>query len=134
MPVLQPAGPASQLAATHPVTSTNDKPLPKSTAGATFQFPDSDLEADTTSLVHPVEEEGELTDPETCTPKEDSNQQISEEETTGKWSDQCVRSYMGWHQLPEFESAASSQDDNSFACPHATSKISVKLPSDDWLC
>ena len=43
---------------------------------------------------------------------------------------------MAWHQVPEFEIAASSQDDNPFADPRsqATSKISVKLPPDDWLC
>ena len=59
MPVLQPARLASQLAATQPVTSTGDKSLPKSTAGAISQYPESDLEADLTSPVNPLEEEGE---------------------------------------------------------------------------
>ena len=43
---------------------------------------------------------------------------------------------MGWHQVPEFKSAASSKDKNFFASPRsqASGRISVKLPSDDWLC
>ena len=47
-----------------------------------------------------------------------------------------VRSFMGWSLVPEFESAASFQDYNPFASSrsHSTSKISVKLPSDTWLC
>ena len=38
--------------------------------------------------------------------------------------------------MPEFESSASLPDDNPFASPRrqSTSKICVKLPSDDWLC
>ena len=43
---------------------------------------------------------------------------------------------MGWHQVPEFESSASSQDDNPFAGlrTQTTGKVPVKLPSDEWLC
>ena len=42
---------------------------------------------------------------------------------------------MGWHKVPEFETVSSS-DDTPFAGAHAqsTSKVSVKLPVDDWLC
>ena len=42
---------------------------------------------------------------------------------------------MGWHQIPEFDSV-SSADDNSFAGSRiqSTMKVSVKLPVDDWLC
>ena len=42
---------------------------------------------------------------------------------------------MGWHQIPEFDSV-SSADNNPFAGSRAppTSKVSVKLPVDDWLC
>ena len=46
-----------------------------------------------------------------------------------------VRSFMGWHQIPEFDSVSSS-DDNPFASSQVqpTRKVSVKLPVDDWLC
>ena len=46
-----------------------------------------------------------------------------------------VRSFMGWHKVPEFESVSSS-DDNPFAGSgvQPTGKVSVKLPVDDWLC
>ena len=42
---------------------------------------------------------------------------------------------MGWHQIPEFDSV-SSADNNPFAGSRApsTSKVSVKLLVDDWLC
>ena len=41
---------------------------------------------------------------------------------------------MGWHQIPEFDSV-SSADDNPFASSRVqpTGKVSVKLPV-DWLC
>ena len=47
----------------------------------------------------------------------------------------CIRSFMGWHNIPEFETVSSS-DDNPFAGARVlrTDKVSVKLPVDDWLC
>ena len=46
-----------------------------------------------------------------------------------------IRSFMGWHNIPEFETVSSS-DDNPFAGARVlrTDKVSVKLPVDDWLC
>ena len=46
-----------------------------------------------------------------------------------------VRSFMGWHKVPEFESVSSS-DDNPFPGSRVqpTGEVSVKLPVDDWLC
>ena len=46
-----------------------------------------------------------------------------------------VRSFMGWHKIPEFETVSSSAD-NPFAGTrtHPTGKVSAKLPVDDWLC
>ena len=43
---------------------------------------------------------------------------------------------MGWRQIPEFESSVSFQHDNPFSSPRTqpTNKISVKQPSDEWLC
>ena len=87
MPVLQLARPSIQLASTQPVTGTSDKPLHKSTTGATSQYPDSDLEAHPTSPVCPLEEEGEVSE-ETSVSEQDPDQQISEEQTTRKWSEE----------------------------------------------
>ena len=47
-----------------------------------------------------------------------------------------VRSFMNWHNIPEFETVSSAADDNPFAGARVqpTGKVSVKLPVDDWLC
>ena len=47
-----------------------------------------------------------------------------------------VRSFMGWHQIPDYDSASSSLDDNPFAGSRVkpTGKVSVKLSVDEWLC
>ena len=46
-----------------------------------------------------------------------------------------MRSFIGWRQIPEFDSVFSA-DDNPFASSRVqpTGKVSVKLPVDDWLC
>ena len=43
---------------------------------------------------------------------------------------------MGWNQVPEFDSASSSQEDNPFAGARhqQPGKVSVKVPVDDWHC
>ena len=47
-----------------------------------------------------------------------------------------IRSFMGWSHIPDMDSALSSSEDNPFAAPkqQPTGKISVNLPTDDWLC
>ena len=46
-----------------------------------------------------------------------------------------VRSFMAWKDIPEFDSASSSQDDNPFTGRSSlTGKVSVKVPVDEWLC
>ena len=47
-----------------------------------------------------------------------------------------IRSYMGWTHIPDIESAAGSSDDNPFAGPkmQTPGKVSVQLPTDEWLC
>ena len=49
---------------------------------------------------------------------------------------QVVRSFMAWNDIPEFDSASSSQDDNPFTGSRSsqTGKVSVKVPVDEWLC
>ena len=76
----------------------------------------SDLEADPSLPVHPLEEEGEVSEQETGIPDQDPDHQI----WRAKLPIRGVILYVEWRQVPEFE--------------NATSKISVKLPSDDLLC
>ena len=67
-------------------------------------------------------------------PEDSTDQDLSEEanyrETIGG-----VRSFMGWHQIPDFDSA-SSLDGYPFSGSRVkpTGKVSVKLPVDEWLC
>ena len=65
---------------------------------------------------------------------EAADQELSEE-STYRETIRGMRSFMGWHQIPEFDSV-SSADNNPFAGFRAppTGKVSVKLPVDDWLC
>ena len=47
-----------------------------------------------------------------------------------------VRSFMRWHQIPDYNSSPFSLDYNRFVGSRAqpTRKVSIKLPDDDWLC
>ena len=67
---------------------------------------------------------------------EDSIDQDLSEEANYRETIRGVRSFMGWHQIPNFDSASSSLDDNPFAGSRVkpTGKVSVKLPEDEWLC
>ena len=62
---------------------------------------------------------------------ESTDQEVSEE-ASYRETMRGMRSFMGWHKVPAFESVSSS-DDNPFAGSRAqtTSKVSVKLPVDD---
>ena len=65
---------------------------------------------------------------------ESADQELSEE-SAYRETIRGVRSFMGWHQIPEFD-IVSSTDDNPFAGSRVkpTGKVSVKLPVEDWLC
>ena len=67
---------------------------------------------------------------------EDSTDQDLSEEANYRETIRGVRSFTGWHQIPDFDNASSSLDDNPFAGFRAkpTGKVSVKLPVDEWLC
>ena len=43
---------------------------------------------------------------------------------------------MGWTHIPDVESTAATGDDNPFAGPKSqpAGKVSVRLPTDEWLC
>ena len=67
--------------------------------------------------------------------KDDSSDQELSEEASYRETIRSVRSFMGWHKIPKFDSVSSS-DDNPFASSRVqpTGKVSVKLPVDNWLC
>ena len=57
------------------------------------------------------------------------------EEQTCRETMRGIRSFMGWTHVPDMDSSNPS-DDNPFAGPKtpAPSKISVQMPTEDWLC
>ena len=67
---------------------------------------------------------------------EDSTDQDLSEDANYRETIRGVRSFIGWHQIPDYDSTSSSLDDNPFAGSQAklTGKMSVKLPVDEWLC
>ena len=67
--------------------------------------------------------------------KEDLGDQELSEEASYRETIRGVRSFMGWHKIPEFDNVSSSED-NPFAGSRVqpTGKVSVKLPVNDWLC
>ena len=67
---------------------------------------------------------------------EDSTDQDLSEDANYRETIRGVRSFIGWHQIPDFDSVSSSLDDNPFAGSRVkpTGKVSVKLPVDEWLC
>ena len=67
---------------------------------------------------------------------EDSTDQDLSEEANYRETIRGVRSFMGWHQIPDFNSASSSLDDNPFAGSRVkpTGKVSVKLLVNEWRC
>ena len=79
-------------------------------------------------------EEGELSEDQDQ-PVTDPDQPVSEEQNY-RDTMQGIRSFMGWSHIPEMESTASTSDDNPFAGPKTVTpgKVSVKMPTEDWLC
>ena len=47
-----------------------------------------------------------------------------------------IRSFMGWSHIPDMDSATNTSDDNPFAGPKTPvpGKVSVHMPTEDWLC
>ena len=87
-----------------------------------------------------AEMDREPVSPATANPQdelpEDTTHQDLSEEANYRETIRAVRSFIGWHQISDFNSASSSLDDNPFAGSRAkpTGKVSVKFPVDEWLC
>ena len=122
-PEVQPPGPTAQ-----PSTTADQ---PEDFASEDDQLSDQpDLSLD---------EEGELAEALSQGPDHeeftDTDQELSAEQTYRETL-RGVRLFMGWDQVPEFDSSSSAQDDNPFAGARSQlpGKVSVKVPVDDWLC
>ena len=79
-------------------------------------------------------EEGELSDdPEANL--SDQEQSLSEEQSYRETM-RGIRSYMNWEHIPDIDSGDTTSEDNPFAGPkvHTPGKVSVNLPTDEWLC
>ena len=79
-------------------------------------------------------EEGELSDDPDQTVT-DQDQPVSEEQNYRETM-QGIRSFMGWSHIPDKDSTATTSEDNPFAGPKtvAPGKVSVKMPTEEWLC
>ena len=77
-----------------------------------------------------VSDEGELAD--TDTDKPERNEMIYRETV------RSIRAFMSWNFIPDFELEYSDPDKSNNPWrgknPKASSKISVEMPADDWLC
>ena len=96
----------------------------------------SDSEGDQHSVTGSLSDENyRYGSPDRDLPKEEVADQEHSEEANYQETMRGIRSFMGWHNIPEFETMSSS-DDNPFAGARVqpTGKVSVKLPVDDWLC
>ena len=99
------------------------------------------MDLDTDSDVDPVhrptsgfDEEGELSDPDHNLTATDTDQAHSEEQSYRE-TVRGVTFFMGWTHIPDVDNSSSSAVDNPFAAPkqQPLGKISVKLPTDEWL-
>ena len=80
-------------------------------------------------------EEGEISDQELETSVNDPDLTLSEEQSYRETMS-GIRSFMGWTHIPEVDTTASRSEDNPFAGPKSqpTGKVSVTMPTDEWLC
>ena len=106
----------------------------------------------TVCVEEPVSEAGNVSDRSSITADEG---EVSDLESTGLEQEELLegdqelsteqsyretlhglRSFMAWNDIPEFDSASSGQDDNSFTGNKSsqTGKVSVKVPVNEWLC
>ena len=102
------------------------------------QTPETDMDtnSDTGSELPTAQaEEGEFSNLEQDVSVTDTNQ-ASTEEQNYRETMRGVRSYIGWTHIPHMDINISSAEDNPFAAPkqQPVSKVSVNLPTDDWLC
>ena len=79
-------------------------------------------------------EEGELSDDQDMTVAEPDKTPSAEQ--TYRETMRGIRSYMGWTNIPDVDSSNTASDDNPFSGPKVPvpGKVSVTMPTEDWLC
>ena len=118
----------------HSVVSGSESPsLWKSSRKDIISSRESEVDTDLSDRP-PVElfvEEGELSDEQELT----EHDLPTSEEQTYRETMRGIRSFMGWSHVPDADSTNPS-DDNPFAGPKtpAPSKVSVHMPTEEWLC
>ena len=65
----------------------------------------------------------------------DPDQSLSEEQNYRETM-RGIRSYMGWTHIPDMDTSATTSDNNPFADlkTQVPGKVSVQIPTNDWLC
>ena len=123
-----------------PTPIVHQVPSRSSSAPAGRQSPvsmdtDSDFDFSDRPPVDIFVEEGELSDQDPDAAATDPDQTLSEDQNYRETM-RGIRSFMGWTHIPDMDSAAATSDDNPFAGPKSqpTAKVSVKMPTDEWLC
>ena len=137
--------PADQEPVFSPTTRENPQLLPPVLpvtpgaipTGPTVSVEEPEQEVDSDRSSHSPDE-GELSDRESIHEQEEimeGDQELSAEQSYRETL-RGVRSFMAWNDVPEFDSASSSQDDNPFTGNRGsqTGKTSIKVPVDEWLC
>ena len=96
---------------------------------------DSFSEVGSVVNVSGLPEEGEVSDLDQDISLNDTDQALSEEQTYRETMG-GIRCYMGWSHIPDIDSTSSNAEDNPFSTPkqQPAGKISVNLPTNDWLC
>ena len=96
---------------------------------------DTDSDISDRSPVDLFVEEGELSDQDLEASVADPDLTLSEEQNYRETMS-GIRSFMGWSHIPEMDTTASRSEDNPFTGPKTqpTGKVSVSMPTDEWLC
>ena len=121
--------------ATQPVQAPGSFPDVQSTGEGDLSAA-SDSEADQLSVAGSLDDEiHQNQSADRDVPRDETDQEPTEE-ANYRETMRCVKSFMNWHKMPEFETVSSAADDNPLAGAHVqpTGKVSVKLQVDNWLC
>ena len=116
------------------ITDTGSPPLHRHrTDSASSDISEAVSELSDRPAVDLYTEEGELSDEPDLT---NEPELIPSEEQTYREAMKGIREYMGWSDIPELDSANTGSDDNPFSGPKAATpgKVSVQMPTEDWLC
>ena len=121
----------------------NSKFDPSTSPVQVQQSPETHMDNDSDSDNHSVTqklstghyEEGEVSDQEQDTSVTDRDQ-ASTKEQNYRETMRGVPSCMGWTHIPDIDNQELSAQNNPFAEPKQQpgGKVSVNLPTDDWLC